>query len=85
MDFVPPPSVVGQNPLLLSTPVLNVMDNMKLDLIPSNQRLNNKKKNAYSKIQLPVEFFYFLLFKITFISISRYHFLEFRGTLFNVI
>ena len=44
MDFVPPPSVVGQNPLLLSTPVLNVMDNMKLDLIPSNQRLNNKKK-----------------------------------------
>ena len=65
MDFVPHPLVgVGQNPLLLSTHVFNVTDNMKLDWIPSNQGLNNK--NAYSKIQLPVEFFYLLLFKIIF-------------------
>ena len=43
------------------------MDNMKLNWIPSNQRLSvNSKKNAYNKIQLPVEFFYFLLFKISF-------------------
>ena len=79
MDFVPPLSV-GQNPLalLLCSPAFNVYNGQYkyetgwIEYQATKAKLNNKK-NAYSKIQLPVEFFYFLL-RSLFISISRYHF-----------